>query len=294
VGVIEEVHGEHGDPPYVVRWEDGGSATVIFPGADARVEHPGHDRVPPSREPSPERAGTAAETDPEVLVPASGVSLPGSLAVPSDAIGIVIFAHGSGSSRRSPRNRHVASELNDRGIATLLLDLLTPDEEPDRRHVFDMDLLAGRLAAATAWVREHASTRGLPVGYFGASTGAGAALVAAAEPGAGIAAIVSRGGRPDLAGAKLPAVTAPTLLIVGGADDEVLTVNRMAQARMRCPNRLEIVAGATHLFEEPGALDSVAALAGAWFSDHLARPRDVSAKGAGGDESAKRGGPDES
>lgn len=228
-------------------------------------------------------AGTPADDapphDPEVFVQAGPIVLSASLTLPDDPAGVVLFAHGSGSSRHSPRNRSVASVLNGRGIATLLLDLLTPEEEHDRRLVFDIDLLAGRLADATAWAREYESTAGLPVCYFGASTGAGAALAAAAAPGADIAAIVSRGGRPDLAGALLPLVTAPTLLIVGGADEEVLELNRLAQAHMRAVTRLEVVPGATHLFEEPGALESVARLAGAWFSDHLPARRESAASG---------------
>ncbi|GAA4348137.1 phosphoribosyltransferase family protein [Microbacterium rhizosphaerae] len=221
--------------------------------------------------------GTVGATDPEVFVQTRDASLAGSLTVPDDATGIVLFAHGSGSSRFSPRNRYVASVLNGRGIATLLLDLLVPDEEHDRRLVFDIDLLASRLAAATAWVRENDGTAGLRVCYFGASTGAAAALAAAGEQGADITAIVSRGGRPDLAGPMLVQVTAPTLFIVGGADHEVLELNRLAQSRMRCPTRLEIVPGATHLFEEPGALEQVASLAGAWFADHLSIQRSPAA-----------------
>ncbi len=212
---------------------------------------------------------TPGAADPEVLVQAGAIELPGSLALPEDATGIVVFAHGSGSSRHSPRNRYVASILNAWGIATLLLDLLTPDEEHDRRLVFDIDFLAGRLGDATAWVREYESTAGLKLAYFGASTGAGAALAAAGEADADIAAIVSRGGRPDLAGTKLSSVRAPTLLIVGGADTEVLELNRLAQSRLRCPSRLDVVPGATHLFEEPGALATVARVAGAWFDDHF-------------------------
>lgn len=214
-------------------------------------------------------AASDALDDPDVLIPAGGIALPASLTLPDDPSGIVVFAHGSGSSRFSPRNRYVASVLNGRGIATLLIDLLTPEEEHDRRLVFDIDLLAERLRTATAWVREYESTRALRVCYFGASTGAGAALTAAALPDADIAAIVSRGGRPDLAGAALTRVEAPTLLIVGGADTEVLELNRLAQSRMQCVTRLETIPGATHLFEEPGALEAVARLAGSWFSDHL-------------------------
>ena len=218
----------------------------------------------------------APRRDEDILISAGGgCALPGHLAVPAEAAGIVIFAHGSGSSRHSPRNRHVAAALRARGLGTLLLDLLTGEEERDRRNVFDIDLLAGRLLAAAAWV---AHETGLPhrIGYFGASTGAAAALVAAAGAGPHISAVVCRGGRPDLAGDALPKVSAPTLLIVGGADREVLRLNRFAQARMRCRNRLTVVPGATHLFGEAGALDTVAGLAADWFTtcfDHTARPR---------------------
>ncbi len=225
-------------------------------------------------------ASADADADPEVSVQAGRTTLSGSLALPDDPSGIVLFAHGSGSSRHSPRNRYVASALNSRGIATLLLDLLTPDEEHDRRLVFDIDLLADRLRSATAWVREYESTAGLRVCYFGASTGAGAALAAAAAPDADITAIVSRGGRPDLAGPALAQVEAPTLLIVGAEDLEVLELNRLAQSRMRCPTRLDIVPHATHLFEEPGALEAVAQLAGRWFSDHLPVEAEAAAFGA--------------
>ncbi|HYU57339.1 MAG TPA: dienelactone hydrolase family protein, partial [Actinomycetota bacterium] len=169
-----------------------------------------------------------------------------------------------------PRNRLVAGALHGRSIATLLFDLLTPSEERDRANVFDIALLAGRLVRATAWLRERPEATGLPVGYFGASTGAGAALAAAADLGHAIAAVVSRGGRPDLAGPRLPEVTAPTLLVVGGNDEVVLGLNREAEARLRCPTRLEVVPGATHLFEEPGTLERVAALAAEWFAEHFA------------------------
>jgi putative phosphoribosyl transferase len=181
----------------------------------------------------------------------------------------VVFAHGSGSSRHSPRNRFVAAALNTHGIATLLVDLLTPDEEADRRLVFDIDLLAERLLGITRWLGEQPETAALRVGYFGASTGAAAALWAAAEPSTRIAAVVSRGGRPDLAGPRLTGVRAPTLLIVGGHDTQVLELNRDAQAQMTCPTRLDIVPGATHLFAEPGALAAVAELAAGWFADYL-------------------------
>ncbi|MCX5179275.1 phosphoribosyltransferase [Streptomyces virginiae] len=202
----------------------------------------------------------------EVEVDAGGTVLVGDLALPEGAGAVVVFAHGSGSGRRSPRNRSVAADLNRAGLATLLLDLLTPDEEGDRANVFDIETLARRLAGATAWLRRREF---LPAGWFGASTGAAAALWAAGETGADIGAVVSRGGRPDLAGERLAVVRAPTLLIVGGRDSTVLDLNRRAQRELRCENRLEIVPGATHLFEEPGALDEVARLAGDWFTHHL-------------------------
>jgi len=199
-----------------------------------------------------------------------GLRLPGSLQLPLGPVrGLVVFAHGSGSSRHSPRNRFVADELCKRGCATLLFDLLTDEEALDRRNVFDIPLLAGRLREAIAWqagVREIAD---LPTGLFGASTGAAAALVAAAAEPDRVAAVVSRGGRPDLADAALPKVRAPTLLIVGGADEEVLELNRWAAAQMTCENALRVVPGATHLFEERGALVAVAALAGDWFVEHM-------------------------
>lgn len=201
-----------------------------------------------------------------------GSTLAADLTVPAGAQGVVAFAHGSGSSRLSPRNRAVARALNDAGLATLLLDLLTSDEELDRANVFDIDLLAARLVGASAWLGAEPETAGLPLGYFGASTGAAAALVAAAELGDRVAAVVSRGGRPDLAGPRLSSVVSPTLLIVGGADRQVLELNRGAQEQLRCLNRLEVVPGATHLFEEPGALEAVADLAIAWFLGHLPPP----------------------
>ncbi|GAB2813452.1 phosphoribosyltransferase family protein [Streptomyces chlorus] len=212
----------------------------------------------------------AVPEDPEVDVQAGGTVLRGQLTLPESAAGVVLFAHGSGSSRHSPRNRFVALGLNRAGLGTLLFDLLTEEEETDRANVFDSGLLARRLADATGWLRGRPETQGLAVGYFGASTGAAAALWAAAEPGARIAAVVSRGGRPDLAGPRLPAVNAPTLLIVGGHDELVLDLNREAQARLRCESRLEVVPGATHLFEEPGALEKVTDLARDWFTDHMA------------------------
>jgi putative phosphoribosyl transferase len=201
----------------------------------------------------------------EALIRSGSLRLCGGLSAPANPVGAVLFAHGSGSSRHSPRNRYVAGVLNDAGITTLLLDLLTVDEESDRARVFDVEMLAQRLGDATEWALAQPETRSLPVGYFGASTGAAAALWAASRPGATVAAIVSRGGRPDLAVQVLPAVTAPTLLIVGGRDQAVLDMNRRAQERLRCDSHLAVVAGATHLFEEPGALEKVAQLARDWF-----------------------------
>ena len=229
--------------------------------------------------PSPAQAGTvraAAAADPagreqEVRPEAGVVRLAGYLTVPEDASGIVVFAHGSGSSRHSPRNRHVADVLNDAGLGTLLFDLLTPGEEADRSNVFDIGLLAGRLAEVTGWLCAQPQAANAAIGYFGASTGAAAALWAAAEPGADIAAVVSRSGRPDLARPRLTAVTAPTLLIVGGRDGVVLDLNRRAQAELRCENGLAVVPGANHLFEEPGTLDAAAGLARDWFISHLTR-----------------------
>ena len=200
---------------------------------------------------------------------ASGVSLDGELTVPPRTLGVVLFAHGSGSSRHSPRNRAVAHALNQAGFATLLLDLLTPAEERDRHNVFDIPLLASRLVAASVWVEQRGDVGELPLGYFGASTGAAAALSAAAELGERVSAVVSRGGRPDLA-QRLDAVSAPTLLIVGGEDVQVLALNRQAQQQLRCPSQLAVVPGATHLFEEPGALEQVSSLAIQWLTRHLA------------------------
>lgn len=208
--------------------------------------------------------------DDEVTIEVDGIPLSGHLTVPEASKAFVLFAHGSGSSRHSPRNRFVATTLNGRGLATLLFDLLSHDEEAERSNVFDIDLLAQRLLAATHWLRGEAEAEGARFGYFGASTGAAAALVAAAAPAAGIDAIVSRGGRPDLAGSRLAAVRAPTLLLVGGHDPVVLELSRRAQAALTCENRLAIVPGATHLFEEPGALEAVAAQAGDWFTRYLA------------------------
>jgi dienelactone hydrolase len=208
-----------------------------------------------------------------VTIPAREVELAGDLTVPQGARGIVLFAHGSGSSRKSPRNQSVARQFVEAGLATLLFDLLTPEEEQwDRRTGklrFDVLLLARRLALATNFVREREETHSLRIGYFGASTGAAAALIAAATLPRVIGAVVSRGGRPDLAGGALEQVLAPTLLIVGGEDREVIELNRQAYQRLNCEKRLEIIPGATHLFEEPGALEAVARLATGWLVSHL-------------------------
>ena len=213
----------------------------------------------------------------DVSIPSDDVFLPGEVKVPVGASGIVLFAHGSGSSRFSPRNQSVASSIREAGIGTLLFDLLTEREEEEERltrHLrFDIDLLTARLVDATLWVRSQPDIRGLRVGYFGSSTGAAAALVAASELSDTIGAIVSRGGRPDLAGESLTRVKAPTLLIVGGADDVVIEVNREALSLLNCVKKLSIVPGATHLFEEQGALESVADLAARWFSEHLSAKR---------------------
>jgi dienelactone hydrolase len=212
-----------------------------------------------------------AITEEAVKIPPIGLS--GDLVVPAEARGVVLFAHGSGSSRHSSRNRYVASVLQQGGLATLLLDLLTgAEEEVDLQTGnlrFDIGLLAGRVGEAAEWLQREPSTRSLRVGCFGASTGGGAALVAAAESPATIRAVVSRGGRPDLAGSALPRVQAPTLLIVGERDDPVIELNRKAMAEMRCEKELAIVPGATHLFGEPGTLEQVAKLALKWFSRHL-------------------------
>jgi putative phosphoribosyl transferase len=203
-----------------------------------------------------------------VRIPAGTVVMDGCLDVPPDAAGIVLFAHGSGSSRFSPRNTYVARALREAGVATLLFDLLTVEEAEDRALVFDVEFLAGRLRDATEWVRGEAATKDLRIGYFGASTGAAAALIAAAADPA-IAAVVSRGGRPDLAGSALPRVQAPTLLIVGGDDVPVIAMNEDAARRLRCEKRLAIVPGATHLFEEPGTLEEVVRVATDWFVSHF-------------------------
>ncbi|HEX6535277.1 MAG TPA: dienelactone hydrolase family protein [Gemmatimonadaceae bacterium] len=219
-------------------------------------------------------AGTHDETERTVRLELDHTVLEATLGVPAEPVGVVLFAHGSGSSRHSPRNRFVARVLRDAGLATLLLDLLTPEEEAvdaRTRHLrFDIALLADRLVAATDWASQQPTIGALRVGYFGASTGGGAALVAAALRPERVDAVVSRGGRPDLAGDALPMVRAPTLLIVGGADEPVIELNERAMARMRRAEvRLEIVPGATHLFEEPGALEDVARLARDWLGRHI-------------------------
>jgi dienelactone hydrolase len=213
--------------------------------------------------------------DRSVQVPSGPISLEGNLRVPENARGVVLFAHGSGSSRHSPRNRYVAETLNQAGLATLLIDLLTPDEEAEDRRLkhlrFNINFLAYRLIDATEWSCQNRDIYHLKIGYFGASTGAAAALVAAAEFGEAISAVVSRGGRPDLAGAALPNVKAPTLLIVGGNDFSVIDMNRVALEKLGGEKKLEIVPGATHLFEESGALEEVAQLARDWFDYYLLR-----------------------
>jgi dienelactone hydrolase len=209
-------------------------------------------------------------TSREVSIPVGRITLSGTLTLPAAPRGIVLFAHGSGSSRQSPRNRFVADVLVDAGVATLLFDLLTPAEDRSDETRFDIPLLTTRLTGATAWLATEPALAALPIGYFGASTGAAAALDAAAVAGAGVRAVVSRGGRPDLApDASLLAVRCPTLFIVGGADEVVLALNRRTMARMSGPVAMEVVPGATHLFEEPGALERVADLAREWFERHL-------------------------
>jgi putative phosphoribosyl transferase len=206
----------------------------------------------------------------ELLIQAGSVQLRGMLVVPDGVKGLVVFAHGSGSSRHSPRNQYVAEVLNRAGLATVMFDLLTTREERNRSHVFDIKLLAARLIDVTRWARGVVALDDLPVGYFGASTGAAAALWAAAELGTDIASVVSRGGRPDLASERLDGVRAPTLLIVGQSDRVVLDLNEGAQTQLQCENRLAVIPGATHLFEEPGALEEVAVLARNWFEGHFA------------------------
>ncbi len=204
-----------------------------------------------------------------VRIPANGINLEGALVIPSKARGIVLFAHGSGSSRHSPRNNFVAQVLHKAGMATLLVDLLTREEDSIYQNRFDIDLLTWRLERATQWIREQPQSESLVIGYFGASTGAAAALQAAATFGSSIGAVVSRGGRPDLAMSALDRVQSPTLLIVGGFDDVVIDLNRRAYRKLKSEKYLAIVPGATHLFEEPGTLEEAARLAADWFERHL-------------------------
>ena len=219
-----------------------------------------------------ERKGNS-EVAQRVFIPSRSLQLEGELTIPEKATGLVLFAHGSGSSRHSPRNQFVAKTLNKASIGTLLFDLLTKEEEEEDRFTghlrFNINLLAERLVNATEWMRGQENLRRYPVGYFGSSTGAAAALVAAAKLKASIAAVVSRGGRPDLAGASLPSVYAPTLLIIGSFDVPVIELNRDAYRLLRCEKKIEIVSGATHLFEEPGTLEEVARLAADWFRQHF-------------------------
>lgn len=256
----------------VGQWYDDFSQTSDEEVADLLAQHDGN---------APRSGGDPGPARPEaVVLDLEGVRLDGDLTVPDGAHGIVVFAHGSGSSRRSPRNTAVARVLNENGLGTLLFDLLTEAEGRDRDLVFDIPLLGRRLAGATDWLRR---ARGaVPVCYFGASTGAAAALTAAAAPDADIAAVVSRGGRPDLADPVLPDVRAPTLLIVGGADAPVLPLNRRAAERMRCVHAVEVVPGAGHLFEEPGAMRQVEELATQWFLRHLPPTDTPEARGEAG------------
>lgn len=202
-------------------------------------------------------------------IPINSIQLKGHLALPDKVKGIVLFSHGSGSGRLSPRNNFVAKVLQERGFGTLLLDLLTPEEDEIYENRFNISLLRDRLRIATKWIAKNAETKQLPIGYFGASTGAAAAIMAAAKLGSTIKAVVSRGGRPDLAGDTLQKITAPTLLIVGGNDGNVVDLNREAYSQLNTIKNLEIIPGATHLFEEPGALEHVATLAADWFEEHV-------------------------
>ena len=257
------------DPPRIRRL--GGDTPAAHPASPANKPGLARGDDPPDppgispRGDHPPQQGT----DCEVEVVAGPVALPGRLTVPPGARGVVVFAHGSGSGRNSPRNLFVAGALHVVGLGTLLLDLLTPEEEAVRSNVFDIGLLAARLTAATGWLRGQAGLGELGLGYFGASTGAAAALLAASDPASDVAAIVSRGGRPDLAGPALAGVRAPTLLIVGGLDDRVLALNEESRAHLPAGSQLSVVPGATHLFPEPGALEQVAWLARGWFSRYL-------------------------
>jgi len=258
---LEQPHGFFGVGQFYVDFGQVGDDEVVRLLEEARAP----DRAPALGDPPVAADPPPVERSVE-LEPVPGVRVTGDLRLPDAAAGLVIFAHGSGSSRLSPRNRRVAEALNEAGFATLLFDLLTGEEEMDRAKVFDIALLAERLLAVTRWAEGEEELRRLPISYFGASTGAGAALRAAARLGRGIRAVVSRGGRPDLAAESLEDVLSPTLLIVGGADWQVLELNERAARRLRCEHEVAIVPGATHLFEEPGAMERVADLAAEWFS----------------------------
>jgi putative phosphoribosyl transferase len=260
---LDQPHGFFGIGQFYVDFGQVGDEEVIELLETARQPGAGAAADPPRPGDRP-----AAERPVEIEL-APGLRLAGDLRLPEPASGLAIFAHGSGSSRLSPRNRQVAEALNEAGFATLLFDLLTTEEEVDRAKVFDIALLAERLLAVTGWVRAEDDLGDLPIGYFGASTGAAAALRAAARLGEEIRAVVSRGGRPDLAAESLDEVASPTLLIVGGADWQVLELNEQAARLLRCEHEVAIVPGATHLFEEPGALERVAELAADWFARHL-------------------------
>ncbi len=261
---LEQPHGFFGIGQFYVDFRQVGDEEVIRLLAEAR--RPGGTQISSDRRGSGDPPPTERSVD---IEPAPGVWVAGDLRIPRPAAALVIFAHGSGSSRLSPRNRQVAEMLNEAGFATLLFDLLTPEEEQDRGNVFDIELLAERLLAVTEWAQGEAETASLPVSYFGASTGAAAALRAAARLGDLVVAVVSRGGRPDLAAGSLEEVVSPTLLIVGGADWQVLDLNEQAARQLACEHEVTIVPGATHLFEEPGALDRVADLAIEWLCRHL-------------------------
>jgi len=245
--------------------------------AEGATARPGRSRTHSA--PPPDVPFTGCDEEVDLVV--GSTRLGAHLAVPARAIGIVVFAHGSGSSRHSPRNRYVASVLREAGLGTLLFDLLSPSEALERANVFDVPLLGSRLSGAIDAVRTDAALTTLPIGVFGASTGAAAALWAAGDPSSPISAVVSRGGRPDLAGARLGSVRAPTLLIVGGADTDVLDLNRMAATSLRCPHRIEVIPGATHLFEEPGALAAAASLGRDWFVTRMSSPRIAHQRGEG-------------
>jgi len=260
---LEQPHGFFGVGQFYVDFGQVGDEEVMR--LLERAREPGEAAAPDPPAPiDPPPAERSVEIE-----PAPGVRLAGDLRLPDAAAGLVVFAHGSGSSRLSPRNRQVAEALNEDGFATLLFDLLSAEEEGDRAKVFDIGLLAERLLAVTEWVGTDADLAELPLGYFGASTGAAAALRAAARSGGEVRAVVSRGGRPDLAAESLGEVAAPTLLIVGGADWQVLELNEAAARLLRCEHEVAVVPGATHLFEEPGALDRVTELASAWYARHL-------------------------